>query len=614
MLKKEAKEVSKQSFYFIIGVVFVTFLVLIGSLLLNYSISCATLFFAVFQVGLLIFGMFAGISLFSSDTRDGGMEYLLTLPYSRLRLLMFKIIPRITVLILLFLLYLLLISISGGFANFYLVPPSVLFFFYIALFVMGVSFSLFRGSFTLSALITVVVFIAFMGIIHLVEPIARSLKTGIFYGGYSMLGAGTPGFMVLATVGLMIAFAAAFVYAFKTFDLTPSRKFIKRYLIVFVPITVIVMAVSLVWAYSDVYSPKDRYYLTANDKMIEYNYYSARIYDGKDSTVTEIEPGEMFLGGLLAKDNYIYAVSYADYKKGILQLNTENNRSDILYRPKGNNIMHYWLYIYKDTIAFFERFGEKLYRKLVLLQKDTGAFKKIKVPTMAKVAQISPTVFGAGEIAGKPFWLLYTGYYARWHVLRVWEDGTVEDLATTGMRPAYVNGMLITRDNNTVIFNKLNAMGLELIKKLPVEKDFVFFRGIGRNLDHMPAKEIYGGVRYPKEAYHWKKIMRLDLQTLEINEIKSLENSSGFFNYCHPDTWYYTDLDPDSRYSKFIVKKLYSIKEGNLDLLKEFEPLEVIRKNNYYRILDTGLVLKRDGSVYVYTLPGLKELNFEKLK
>ena len=83
MLKKEVKEVIKQALVFIVIAVVMPIPVLLAAKLFGSAMSYGDVFFFVFHVGLLIFSVFMGTSLFSRDLGDGGMEYLLTLPYSR---------------------------------------------------------------------------------------------------------------------------------------------------------------------------------------------------------------------------------------------------------------------------------------------------------------------------------------------------------------------------------------------------------------------------------------------------------------------------------------------------------------------------------------------------
>jgi hypothetical protein len=100
----------------------------------------------------------------------------------------------------------------------------------------------------------------------------------------------------------------------------------------------------------------------------------------------------------------------------------------------------------------------------------------------------------------------------------------------------------------------------------------------------------------------------LDLKTLEFTDIKPLENKSGFFHYSHPDAWYYGQMTCKTFTDKCVLEKLYRLKSGTLHLLKEFEPIDLNDKDNYFKVYDTGVVLKKKEKISVYSLPDLKPL------
>ena len=192
------------------------------------------------------------------------------------------------------------------------------------------------------------------------------------------------------------------------------------------------------------------------------------------------------------------------------------------------------------------------------------------------------------------------------------------------MIPVYANGMLITRNNKQLIFKRITTEGTELIdtKTLPVEKG-LYFRGVRtHNLDRLPAAELYGMVtenRYDIYKGKSKKVFRVDLQTLEITEVKVLEDQMGRIVYCHPDSWYFIKQEygpADAAHEEPILKGLYRLKQGNLELVKEFEPMSISYKEsrNYFEVYDTGYVLKRSGKISVYSLPDLQPITFAELK
>jgi hypothetical protein len=627
MLRKEVKEVSRQSGYFIISIVIGTFLVLVGFAFARSFPSYFELFLPVYQLGLLVFSLFLGISLFAADMRDDGMEYLLTLPYSRLQLLLYKVVPRAAALILCYVLYLLLTAVLGRGLDMQMFTVPMLFYLCVSLFVIGVSFSVFRGSFIISAIATGFIFIVYVGFVRILYPLVELVKMessmGIYEFIYGPLGWEIPVSAYFAGFSLLAAFAAAFVYAFKRFEPGSPRNFTRRYLKVFIPIVVIALVVSLVWAYQEAPAPRKYYYLTANNQLIESGYGTARIYH--QSGVSKLDTDYFYPDFLVEKGHYLYGNNFFRSGWEILRIDPKNNTLDTFYRPKGNNRLWYYIYGYKNTIAAIEGDTKAGTRQLVLIDTGTKSVKRIKVAeNIKRWNTYFPRLFGAGETGGKRFWLLHSGTYEGWSIQAVWEDGKLESLGDAHMIPVYANGMLITRDKKQLVFKRITAEGIQLIdtKTLPVEEGIHFRGAITNNLDRLPTAELYGMVtedRYDIYKGKSKKVLRVDLQTLEITEVKVLEDQMGRIVYCHPDSWYFIkqEYDPaDAAHEEPILKGLYRLKQGNLELVMEFEPMSISYENrkNYFGVYDTGFVLKKDGRISVYSLPDLKPITFTELE
>ncbi|NIM12382.1 MAG: hypothetical protein GTO45_09730 [Candidatus Aminicenantes bacterium] len=391
------------------------------------------------------------------------------------------------------------------------------------------------------------------------------------------------------------------------------KRITSQYLNVFVFLVFITAAILLPWACREVQDSPTHYYLTTNNQLLEYSYLSTRIYHQKGK-VGNIDPGFFYPDTLLEKSYYLYTTAF--YRSGrrsrILRINPDKNKFDTLYRPEGKNRLGRNVYAYKDTLACIEKDYSIGERFLVLLQPDKKAFKKIKVTGKLKRKHYYSVVFGADEVKGKRFWLIYIGFYPQWSMLKIWEEGKIEKLGISEMVPGYIDGVLITGDEQMIVFSKIKADGLEKIKTLPAEKGLVFHQGGGRNLDQHPTGELYGVVKENRGSNKWKKVLRLDLKDLELTEVKSLENGIGSFHYCHPDAWYYSHSEYGSGEGKCILKGLYRLKQGMLELIKKFAPIDLDSEGNYFKVYDTGFVLKKDGKISVYSLPGLTPIILEK--
>jgi hypothetical protein len=386
-----------------------------------------------------------------------------------------------------------------------------------------------------------------------------------------------------------------------------------RCLKVFVPFAAITIVVSLFCACQQVQDSPTHYYLTTNNQLLEYSYLSTRIYHQKGKP-GKIDPGFFYADTLLEKDQYLYVTAFYrnSRRSRILRINPDKNKFDTLYRLEGKNRLGRNVYAYKDTIACIEKNYSIGERFLVLLQPEKKVFKKVKATGKLERKHYYSVVFGADEVNGKRFWLIYIGFYPQWSILKVWEEGRIEKLGMSEMVPVYINGNLITGDEQMIVFNRIKAVGLEKIKALPAEKGLVFHQGGGRNLDQHPSEELYGVIKENMGSNKWRRALRLDLKALELTEVKSLENGIGSFHYCHPDTWYYSHSEYNSGEGKCILKGLYQFKHGKLGLIKKFESIDLDIKGNYFKVYDTGFVLKKDGKVSVYSLPDLIPIILEK--
>ncbi|NIM12383.1 MAG: hypothetical protein GTO45_09735 [Candidatus Aminicenantes bacterium] len=624
MLRKEVKDVSRQSGYFIISIVVGTFLVLVGFAFARSFPSYVELFWPVYQLGLLIFSLFLGISLFAVDIRDDGMEYLLTLPYSRLQLLMYKTVPRAAALILCYGLYLLLTAVLGRGLDMQVFTVPMFFYLCVSLFVIGVSFSVFRGSFIISAIATGFIFVVYLAVVRYLYPLVWMLKVESPVGLKEIMfwrnWWETPVSVYFAGFSLLVGFAAAFVYAFKRFELGSPGNFTRRYLKVFIPIVVFALVVSLFWAYREAPAPPKHYYLTANNQLIETGYMTTRIYHKRG--VSKIDSRFLYLGSFVEKGRYLYAHNLSWSGSEILKIDPVNNTDEIVYRARGDNRLWFFIYSYKDTIAAIEGDVKEGTRILVLIDTGTKSIKRIKVAeNIKKWNTYYPRVFAADEADGKRFWLLYSGTYGGWSIQAAWEDGTLESLGNSAMRPVYANGMLITRDNKQLVFKRITTTGTELIdtKALPVGIEFHFRRASTNNLDRGPTSELYGVVTediYDIYKDKIKKALRVDLKTLDVTEVKSLEGQRGMVIHRHPDTWYFVKKEYDPAAEEPILKALYRLNQEKLELVKEFEPMSIsyTDSRNYFEVYDTGYVLKKNGKISVYSLPGLQPIMFDELK
>ncbi|NOR54463.1 MAG: hypothetical protein GQ536_10325, partial [Candidatus Aminicenantes bacterium] len=241
MLKKEISEVLKQILFFLLVIT-----VLPGFLRMTSIVSDLTyfeVFFAGFQVGLLFWAMFMGISLFSADHGQKGMEYLLSLPYSRLQIFVFKILPRLVAVLIFFLVFLILYW-SGGddTAGFSLLSFSLIYF---SLFLIALSLSASSENFIFLSVFSMFSLIMYLGLLFLAYRVAWLLKD-IPYYELDILpffaGALDPdisGHILAAAFFLLLPLVISFFLTFKKLDARPAKVFNKRHIIYLIPLFIL---------------------------------------------------------------------------------------------------------------------------------------------------------------------------------------------------------------------------------------------------------------------------------------------------------------------------------------------------------------------------------------
>jgi hypothetical protein len=251
MKKKEWREVSRQSLYFVLAAAGMVLLTGLLNWLRGKPQFQAETVIIILGFWLLMFSMFLGLSPFAMDSNQKGMEYLLTLPFSRRRLLFIKLLPRLAAAVLFYSIFLLLYRFMGndalgGYFEFFSL----------------VYFSLFFISFSLSSIHEnfIVQFIwaglALSGYLTLCSLILtqgfawnNNFSLGSFwkFGHFGNLIYDSSSLIAAIVVFLLLLapFMASYFLAFKKFDLKPARNFNRRQLLFFIPLLLLAMAASL---------------------------------------------------------------------------------------------------------------------------------------------------------------------------------------------------------------------------------------------------------------------------------------------------------------------------------------------------------------------------------
>lgn len=625
MLRKEFNEVLKQSLFFIVLSVTIPFA--LGFAIGDPMISYFEVFFTQYQFGLFIFAVFLGNSLFLWDRKQRAADYLLSLPYSKLRLLGIKVLPRLTAAVLFYFVFLMLYR--GGGEEFTLFSFFSFSYIYFCLFTIALSLSLSMENYIMMAVVTVLAMAAFLGMIYLVP----TLVSRIFYGAdidltfeyllFLRIGSGK---LLLHFIGviasLLFPFIVSFVFAYKKTGIQPVNHFNKRYFKIFIPLLAVgIISFSLI--VSSMFIPAyETYYLTEQQRLVEWDSFSIRIYDADDveeiaySTIQGYKPILIETGDHLYSREYMYPGETTYF----IRLDLKNLKIEKFYTLRGRNYREFvgpW--VYKNTAAVIEGLQRNPDKELHLIDLNTKEVRKIKFH------QASPgntRLIGVDEIEGKRSWLIDSEWEHRHSVSRVWENGETEELGTSRKLPCYLNGILITYTDDTMILRKLTPNGTpdgmedgRTMKTIPVGEGIVFHGYEDYNLD-IPRLEETIGAFYDQDNES-KKYFKLDLKNLEIEEIKAINDKIEQSSRRDPELKYnvsrispgeYVYIEYKRKNRKMDIRGVYAVGKDGLALLREFPPPG--EQARVY-ISRGGIIIREPGKLHVYAFPDLKELKFK---
>jgi hypothetical protein len=546
------------------------------------------------------------------------MEYLLSLPYSRLKLVGLKTLPR-SIAVLFFYLVFLILYLRGGINAMALsfISFTVIYF---LLFLIALSLSASSENFIVLSITSLLSLCAYLALIYLIFWTAIKAKGFIYYELKIR-----PFFveqeiesifiklLIPVAIGILLPLLLSFILSFKKFDMRPSRIYNKRFFKFFAPLLILGLISSFIFAYQGIDLGYSSYYLTQDYKLIEYNDYSnIKIFDNDKVYKIKGQFDFYFYGPSLEDNEYVYATSYQDK---IIRLSTSKLKMEVFYEaPRGSWLGSWGIYKYEQTIAFIERIERKKNRyaetQLVLIDEPSRKITRIPLAREPLINYTSPIIFGADRMDDKTFWLLCDFRTKEHPIVKIWEDGKVEVMGESEKWPCYVNRMLITSTGKEIIINKEKAGKFEPIRKILNIEGFIFWReGYREILDNIPLKEIYGRKIIPSSDQKGKrqyttKYVRLNLENLELEEIKDFE---GHLLYFYPADYYAFDLDEATPKARF-----YELKEGKLNFIKELTNFDLKSYENL-GIFKAGVVLKKGRKVRVYAFPDLKELKFKKL-
>jgi hypothetical protein len=609
MLKKEIINVTKQTLYFLI-MVFTAPGLLIVTIIRDASYF--QVFFPLLQYGLLFWALFMGISLFSSEQDQHGMEYLLSLPYTRLHLIGLKILPRAVVVLALYLFCWFLYANGGG--NAAVLPHFSFTILYFAVFCIALSYSASSDNFLVLFVFTMFSMIAYLGILSGIFWTTLQANGYIFYEFEIMpfftegLDSFLENLIVPVSIGILLPFLIALFFAFKKFDVRPVKTYNMRFLKIFIPLFILGLIGGFVFSHQTLDIGYTNHYLTQDLQVVEYNEYSGvKIYDGQG--VHRVNTDVNYYWPSWEEHGFLY---YRDGSR-LGRLNLGESISEILYEvPRGKRIL--WrIWGYEETMVFLERKSDDTDIQFVLFDLESREVKKIPLIGDSFEEYSDWIIFGADEDEGKRYWLMHPGGIRDnkpIYLLR--ENGQITSIGMTQKWPCYINRTLLSYAENEIIVSKLRKGKLEAIQRIPNMDDlhFGWYLHYQRKLTNSPVNEIYGRKVYrPLKGENAgrnydAKYARLDLENFEIEEMAEIKSYLAFYA---PDTDSFYALEWDELAHEV---NLYEVNKGVLELLNTFENVDPEYGMSDVDISKGGILVRRRKKIKVYAWPDLKEIKF----
>ena len=218
MLKKELRDTLRvllESALLLLGIPITILITWITGL----DVPSLELIYGIFWVTVVAFSGYSGITLFQTEKRDRGFEYMLTLPVSRLKIFLYKYLPRLAILVLLIVA---LVTLSG-FSYKLMFPPLFL---QAGMVCLSLAFQTYFSGF--------IAFVLLGFLYNLMEKFSFVALFRLGGNDYDILHYIKPeiGAMLLIGIPLLISF----VKVFKNYDLRPHKYVIKHYYYIAYPV------------------------------------------------------------------------------------------------------------------------------------------------------------------------------------------------------------------------------------------------------------------------------------------------------------------------------------------------------------------------------------------
>lgn len=612
MLKKEISDVFKQT------VIFTVFALILPAILIvvttSFNVSYFAVFLPMFQFGLLFGAFFMGASLFSLERGQRGMEYLLSLPYTRYQLVGIKILPRLAAVLLFYAVFVILYT-SGG-EDLVALPFLSFTFLYFSLYLISLSLSASSENFIIlfvSSLFSLFIYLNLAPLVFWLVALSRNVPLDFLDLRLFFTENWDPEISVMGIFSafiLLLPLLLSFGLSIKKLDIRPAKVYNKRFFKLLAPIFLGSFILSFLFAYWSVGIEYSYFYLTEDHKLIESTPFSGiKIYDGDKVHKVKGDFRFYWPSPFHEENEYVYD----SIRNKIVRMNMSDYTIEVLYEAPPEKYFRGSILKYEQTFAFLEniyyRKAHRLERTLVLLDEPSRNVTKISLDIEPIKDHAQYMIFGANRVNGQRLWLLATWRSkVERHIYKLWEDGKIEYIGKSQKWPFYINGMFITYSEDEVIIHQEKEGKYVPTQRIPNPEGYHFglsyyFR---TKLDDIPTNELYGTKRITLEnQVIGTSFAILDLENFKIEKISE---SRGRMDYYYPHDLYFIETDPVE-----LEIRIYKYMDGQIQLCKTFEDFDYKKPGNRPFWCRSGIVLRRGKKVKVYVYPDLKEIKFKKL-
>jgi len=539
MIVIEFKRVIKESIVIV--------LVLVGLLAAILTTDQDVYLAPVFEIFLLLYASFTGWSIFDKERNEGAMEYLLSLPVSRIRLLLVKSMPRVVSVGLMLVFYMFLHN-RFELPSQLSVPDFSIF--YIAFFLVSLSLSLSLKSF-----------------------ISAFFLTSLLSGGLTLLnqllavGKSDSTIYLQANVPLLILPVWFFVM-FYFYDVKPAFSFNIKFAGPGIGFCLLIIGIT----YFSAGATWCQYFLTGNGNIFRVSPGQTQLIN-KEQKIIHRFPGHQV--PLLQKGTFLYVVKSKGHTppESIDILNLETGESEILYQmAKGWRVM----------IDSLERTGiikgEKYY--VLLGNHDQKSYKIVEIDK-GKSNEI-PVKGNFGFNEGKKSWYDISLVYVLTEPLQfiIRQGDTLYRIDETGnVREIFKVDALSSWKNRLLVFDKTGMTLFEITE--PGELNPIFTKK--GNIKKILRKF---GTIYSRKALvrdrEQKKYFVFNLENLNFEEVP--------MPY-HP----YFYLEKGDRFIIIWASadeiSIGEIKDGQVVMKKEWVTPIPVRDIRIIRVFHSGVVI-----------------------